>query len=73
MTPDQAIWLLARIKELGELAKKGHYYCEDSYYSCPLSTVDDNEIEPDAVCDCGMEQHNKKVSELMSKILNFEC
>jgi len=47
--------------ELATLAKREHYYCEDSWYSCPKAEdkcANDSEGED---CNCGADIHNAKV------------
>lgn len=43
-------------------AKRGHYSCDDGYYSCPLSTdgCDDDRKEA-GVCDCGADSLNAEI------------
>jgi len=56
------------IKELAKLAYKEHYYCEDSYYSCPLSCEGcSNDSYPEGTCNCGADEHNAKILELLGK------
>jgi hypothetical protein len=59
------------IAELLSLKVK-HYYCEDSWYSCPLA--EDGSSRPnDGICDCGAEEHNAKVDSIIHclKALNY--
>lgn len=51
--------------------KREHYTCEDCWYSCPLSE--------DGCCDgrsrgcnCGADEHNKKVDELLAYVRYME-
>lgn len=44
------------------MALRDHYYCDDTWYSCPLSIdgcadefIDKNE------CNCGADEHNYKL------------
>lgn len=48
---------------------RNHYYCEDCWYSCPLSEdgcCDDR--EPEDKCNCGAEQTNMLVFSLAKEI-----
>jgi hypothetical protein len=57
------------ILQLAELAKRHHYYCEDGFYSCPLAEDGCyNEQYPKDKCNCGAEDHNKKVEEILKQI-----
>ena len=52
--------------ELATLAKRDHYYCEDSWYSCPKAEggcADDYQGDE---CNCGADAHNAKVDALLS-------
>lgn len=45
-----------------EAAKRRHYYCEDSWYSCPLDPdgcADDS--APKNRCNCGADAFNAKI------------
>lgn len=45
-------------------AKIKHRYCEDSWYSCPLSSEgcsDERETE----CNCGAEKHNAAIDKAL--------
>jgi hypothetical protein len=57
------------IKEIAKLAKREHYYCVDSWYSCPKAEdgcanddYDENE------CSCGADEHNAKIEKLIKTI-----
>lgn len=57
------------IEQLGELAKRGHRYCEDSWYSCPLAEDGcANDNLPKDKCDCGADEHNANVEELLKQL-----
>ena len=49
-----------RARELGVI---GHYYCEDSWYSCPLAEggCADGRQEEDK-CNCGYDERIKKIA-----------
>ncbi len=54
-----------------ENSRKHHYYCEDSWYSCPKNEdgcADDN---AGTECNCGADEYNKELDELLSKINLF--
>lgn len=49
--------------------KAGHYYCEDSWYSCPLAEegcADDR--WPKNECNCGADKRNADVDAMIQKI-----
>jgi hypothetical protein len=55
--------------ELASLAKRAHYSCEDSWYSCPKAEGGcANDAEGDE-CTCGADAHNAKISELLAAAL----
>ena len=54
--------------ELATLAKREHYYCEDSWYSCPKAEdkcANDSEGED---CNCGADIHNAKVEAIAAEL-----
>ena len=70
--------ILSKLDGLVSLAIREHYYCEDSWYSCPLAEdgcADDRQEE--GVCNCGAIEHNLKVyeklSELRKSIIREDC
>jgi hypothetical protein len=69
MTPSQRITELeaenARLRAALQKAKQSHYYCEDTWYSCPLA-VDGcaNEFVPKDKCNCGAEELNAEIDAL---------
>jgi predicted nucleic acid-binding Zn-ribbon protein len=50
---------------LKELYRK-HYECNDCWYSCPKSGECCNDELPKDECNCGADEHNKKIDELLS-------
>ena len=57
----------ARLEQMAALAKREHYYCEDSFYSCPKAPEGcANDAEGDD-CVCGAEKHNAAVDALLSE------
>ena len=62
----ESIDLLSGLYKMAELAKLAHFYSEDSWYSCPLSEDGcSNDDFPKDKCNCGADEHNKKVDELL--------
>ena len=55
----------AALDRLIELAKRQHYYCEDSWYSCPLAEggCANDDWDKDE-CSCGASAHNAQVDEI---------
>lgn len=56
------------IEAIEKLAYQKHYYCEDSWYSCPLATdgcADD--LKPKE-CDCGADIKNQKLDILFKQL-----
>lgn len=57
------------IEQLGTLARRYHYYCEDTWYSCPLAPEGcANDDFPKNKCNCGADEHNAKVDALLAKL-----
>ena len=57
------------LERLLDMARREHYYCEDSWYSCPLAEdgcANDN-YEKDE-CSCGALAHNAKVDEIAATL-----
>ena len=58
------------LMQLASLAKRNHYYCDDTWYSCPLATdgcADDRQSKNE--CNCGASAHNEKVDALLAQLL----
>ena len=63
------IAMLSGIAELGDVAKRKHYYCDDSYYSCPKAEDGwSNELLDQNECSCGADEHNQKVEEVLVRL-----
>ena len=55
------------IKEIESL-KRQHYYCEDTWYNCPMHPDGcANEYEP-LKCNCGADEHNDRVDKIIEVI-----
>ncbi len=52
---------------LGALAMRSHYLCEDPWYSCPLSE-DGCADERQEGCTCGANKHNEEVQKILHQI-----
>jgi len=51
--------------------KQQHHYCEDSWYSCPKhpdGCANDDITE----CNCGADEHNKKIDDAINRIKEGE-
>jgi hypothetical protein len=53
--------------ELAKLARRNHYTCEDTWYSCPKSPDGCANDAAGDECDCGADSHNDKIDELLSR------
>ncbi len=42
-------------------SKRKHYYCGDSFYSCPKTLDEYGNVDPDTQCSCGADDWNAKV------------
>lgn len=57
------------IERLLKMARREHYYCEDSWYSCPLAEdgcANDSYAKDE--CSCGASEHNAKVDEIAATL-----
>ena len=50
------------------LAVRPHYYCEDSWYSCPKAEGGCANDACGEECNCGADEHNTKVAKLTRAI-----
>lgn len=59
----------ALVEQLATLAHRGHYHCEDPWYTCPAHPDGSaNDDKPAGVCDCGADAHNASVEALQAQI-----
>lgn len=67
ITPTGAASELTDVLErIGNLAKRGHYYCEDQWYSCPKAEDGCANENAGDECNCGADEHNAEVDALMA-------
>ena len=60
----------ALVEQLATLARRGHYHCEDPWYTCPAHPDGSaNDDKPADVCDCGADAHNAAVEALQARIV----
>jgi hypothetical protein len=52
-----------------ESSRRKHYECPDPFYSCALSE-DGNEYHTSTECDCGADDYNKRLDEMIGKLKN---
>lgn len=57
------------VLQLANLAKREHYGCEDSWYSCPKHPDGCSCDNAGKECTCGADEHNAKVNELLAELL----
>lgn len=57
-----------KIERLAKLARRGHYYCEDGWYSCPLAEEGcaDDSIDK-TKCNCGADKINAKIDAILAE------
>jgi len=59
----------ALVEQLATLARRGHYHCEDPWYTCPAHPDGSaNDDKPAGVCDCGADAHTAAVEALQARI-----
>jgi len=56
------------IQQLVGLARRKHYTCEDSWYSCPQSECGSANEHAGTKCDCGADEHNAKVDAICAAL-----
>jgi len=56
------------IQQLAGLARRKHYTCEDSWYSCPQSEGGSANEHAGTECDCGADEHNAKVDAICAAL-----
>jgi hypothetical protein len=59
------------ICKLYELTKRSHYVCEDKWYNCPKSSGGSHNDALGDECNCGADEHNAEVDEIMKSISKF--
>jgi hypothetical protein len=66
--PSQPLYtLLVEIREFLEKSRQPHYYCEDSWYSCPKAE-DGCANDKITECNCGADEYNAKLDIILQKI-----
>ena len=60
--------MLNKITKLKDLALRRHYYCEDSWYSCPKAE-DGCAQDNDGECNCGTDNHNAEVLKVFADLM----
>jgi hypothetical protein len=60
------------VRKLAELARQGHYFCEDPWYQCPAHPdgCANDSIGPG--CNCGADEHNAEVDRVLSELFGKE-
>jgi len=59
--------LIAALEAMREMALRPHYYCEDSWYSCPKAEHGCANDSAGDDCNCGADKHNLGVECLYAK------
>jgi hypothetical protein len=49
-------------------AKRGHYYCEDCWYSCPKAAEGCCDESQGTDCNCGADEWNAKVDAMIARL-----
>jgi len=57
--------LVAALEKFG---KSEHYYCEDSWYSCPKAEGGCADESKGDNCNCGADAHNEAVAAALAKV-----
>ena len=63
--------LRSLIIDLAGESLRQHNYCEDGWYSCPKGIDGCADSSAGDECNCGADQHNAKVSEVLIEILEL--
>lgn len=61
--------LMERLAQLGHLAYRWHYECEDPWYSCPKSEDGCVNEHAGEDCNCGADAHNAKVKQVLDEVV----
>jgi hypothetical protein len=64
MTPNES----QLVKRLIKLATKRHYWCEDSWYSCPKDADGCTNEANGTDCDCGADKINEEVDNITKEL-----
>jgi hypothetical protein len=53
-----------------ETTRRSHYGCEDSFYNCPKHPEEEdyNSDFKNAVCNCGADEYNAKLDEMITLV-----
>ena len=54
--------------EMLQKSKKSHYYCEDSWYSCPLAEGGCCDDSRPNECNCDADKFNASIDEALNRI-----
>lgn len=61
--------ILQKLKGLKKLAYRTHFYCEDTWYSCPKHEAGcANDAYKKDECTCGADEHNAEVDALYTSL-----
>lgn len=64
--------LIEQISQLKYLAIREHYYCEDSWFSCPKAEDGSaNYHNKENECNCGADEHNNEVQNIWNSLRNI--
>jgi len=56
------------VLRLAELARRSHYYCVDSWYSCPKHPEGCANDSAGTECDCGADRINAEVDAILAQL-----
>jgi hypothetical protein len=59
---------LQEVTDFLESLKRNHYYCEDSWYSCPLAPEGCADKDWPEACNCGANIHNERIDEFIKEL-----
>ena len=60
--------IIARLKEALPTFKRGHYYCDDCWYSCPKAEDGCCDEGAGEDCNCGADEWNARIDLLMKEL-----
>ena len=60
--------IIARLKEALPTFKRGHYYCDDCWYSCPKAEDGCCDERAGEDCNCGADEWNARIDLLMKEL-----
>jgi len=62
-----------RLRQMVAGSRRSHYYCEDSWYSCPKSEDGCSDKRQGNECNCGADEKNAAIDVLLRETADLEA